>query len=209
MTDTPEALPPLPQHFARPDRLVWLVSRQRRERGSQNRSVARVDRSDQDIRRTGPRCARAAPAGAGEPKQGCPMSLRTAWGQMIARCYDPKHHKYPSYGGRGIRVCDRWICFRLFAEDMGPRPPGMTLNRIDNNGPYSPENCEWASAVTQNRNRRDNLLLTHKGETLCVAAWAERLGVRREALRNRIHRGWPVDEALSKPFKGSHENSIV
>lgn len=159
------------------------------------------------VARTRSRTARRTTAGRAERKQ--QMSLRTAWGQMIARCYDPKHHKYESYGGRGIRVCDRWICFWLFEKDMGERPPGMTLNRINNDGPYSPENCEWASHVEQNRNRRDNLLLTHNGETRCLAQWAERLGVRRQAIRRRIDCGWSVEEALTIPFKGKHANSNV
>lgn len=124
------------------------------------------------------------------------MSLRTAWGQMIARCYDPEHHKYASYGARGIRVCDRWICFRLFAEDMGERPEGMTLNRIDNDGNYSPENCEWASHTEQNQNRRDNRNITFQGETLCVTEWARRLGMRRETLRKRLDLGWTVEQSM-------------
>ena len=130
------------------------------------------------------------------------MSTRTARQQMIARCYDPEHHKYGSYGARGIRVCDRWICFRLFAEDVGNRPDGMTLNRIDNDGEYSPENCEWATYETQAQNRRDNSNLTFNGQTLCITEWARRLGVSREALRNRIQRGWSVEDAICRPFRG-------
>ena len=121
---------------------------------------------------------------------------------MIARCYDPENHKYGSYGARGIRVCDRWICFRLFAEDVGNRPDGMTLNRIDNDGDYSPENCEWATYETQAQNRRDNSNLTFNGQTLCITEWARRLGVSREALRNRIQRGWSVEDAICRPFRG-------
>lgn len=129
------------------------------------------------------------------------MSTRTAWQQMIARCYDPENYKYPSYGGRGIRVCDRWICFKLFAKDVGQRPDGMTLNRIDNDGPYSPENCEWATYYEQNQNRRDNNRVTFNGETHCVTEWARRLGVTREALRNRLSRGWSIDDAMTRPFR--------
>ena len=130
------------------------------------------------------------------------MSTRTAWQQMIARCYDPENHKYGGYGARGIRVCDRWICFRLFAEDVGNRPDGMTLNRIDNDGDYSPENCEWATYENQAQNRRDNSNLTFNGQTLCITEWARRLGVSREALRNRIQRGWSVEDAICRPFRG-------
>ncbi len=71
------------------------------------------------------------------------MSSNTAWGQMMSRCYDPAHPKYERYGGRGIRVCDRWICRRLFLEDMGERPAGMSLIRNSHEVDYCPENCQW------------------------------------------------------------------
>jgi hypothetical protein len=125
------------------------------------------------------------------------MSTRTAWGQMVARCYDPKHPKYHRYGARGIRVCDRWVCYRLFVEDMGERPNSMTLNRIDNDGDYEPANCEWASYTTQNRNRGNNREITFLGKTQCLSQWAEEIGMTREALRNRLNRGWSVEDALT------------
>lgn len=125
------------------------------------------------------------------------MSSRTSWGQMLARCYDPKNHKYPRYGGRGIRVCDRWICFRLFIEDMGERPKNMTLNRIDNDGDYCPENCEWATHKEQAQNRGNNKNLTFQGKTMCITQWARELGVTRESIRNRLLRGWSVEDALT------------
>lgn len=78
----------------------------------------------------------------------------------------------------------------------------MTLNRIDNDGDYSPENCEWATYETQAQNRRDNSNLTFNGQTLCITEWARRLGVSREALRNRIQRGWSVEDAICRPFRG-------
>lgn len=129
------------------------------------------------------------------------MSLRTAWSQMIARCYDPKHHKFARYGARGIRVCDRWICYRLFAEDMGERPKGMTLNRINNDGNYSPDNCEWADATTQSQNRHDNRIVVYMGEALCITEWARSLGIRRETLRKRLDLGWDVERAFSEPLR--------
>jgi hypothetical protein len=134
------------------------------------------------------------------------MSAVTAWGQMIARCYDPQHHKYPRYGGRGIRVCDRWICRRLFVEDMGARPQNKTLNRIDNDGDYCPENCEWASYEIQSRNMSGNRLITYGGETKCVTDWAKLLGVSRRTLSKRFEQGWTVEAAFTVPVSASNKS---
>jgi hypothetical protein len=77
-----------------------------------------------------------------------------AWGDMKARCLNDRHKAYPRYGGRGISVCDRWLSFENFLEDMGPCPPGLTLERGDNDKGYEPSNCRWATRTDQSRNRR-------------------------------------------------------
>lgn len=128
------------------------------------------------------------------------MSLYTTWRGMFDRCNCVTNKKYHRYGGRGLTICERWNLFENFREDMGPAPLGHTLNRIDNDGPYSPGNCEWATIKNQNRNRVDNHVLEFNGQSHCVAAWAEILGVPRESLKNRLSRGWSVEDTLTIPI---------
>ena len=128
------------------------------------------------------------------------------WYGMIFRCYNEKYSRYKDYGGRGIRVCERWQGeegFKGFIEDMGPRPsPKHTIDRYpDNNGNYEPTNCRWALPKQQSRNMRSNVFYEFSGESLTLAEWAERYGVNRSALRSRIRLGWSMELALTIPFK--------
>lgn len=121
-----------------------------------------------------------------------------SWKGMMARCYHPGNHKYPRYGGRGISVCKRWHNFPCFLEDMGLRPAGATLDRIDNDANYSPENCRWASSREQNRNRSDNRMIKYDGVTKSLPEWADEYGIKRTTLKMRLDRGWPIYRALSQ-----------
>jgi len=120
---------------------------------------------------------------------------RKAWENMIARCTDPRHISYPSYGGNGVTVCPEWLgSFQAFALAMGPCPPGMTIERRDTALPYSPENCEWATRKTQANNRTNNRTLTAHGKTQTVAQWADELGVAYAWLYYRaVQCGIPLD----------------
>jgi hypothetical protein len=120
---------------------------------------------------------------------------------MIQRCHNPKHAAYGMYGGRGISVCPPWEnSFQEFFKDMGQRPsPQHWLDRIDNSKGYSPENCRWAIAKEQARNRRDNRTLTLDGKSMTMAGWSEFTGIAACTIRMRLERGWSLADALNKP----------
>ena len=121
------------------------------------------------------------------------------WLGMMARCYNPNRPAYPDYGGRGILVCDRWHDFTTFLADMGVAPAGMTIERIDNDQSYVPENCKWDTQKMQARNRRSNHLVTFNGETRCIAEWAELTGIPVHTLKRRILYGtYSIEESLTK-----------
>lgn len=104
--------------------------------------------------------------------------LYTTWCAIKRRCGNPKDPKYPRYGGRGIVVCERWAdSFENFRDDMGPRPKSHSIERVDNDGPYSPENCIWASQKTQANNKSTNIMLEHEGRTICASDYAKLMGV--------------------------------
>lgn len=118
---------------------------------------------------------------------------------MRKRCNNPNALGYERYGGRGIRVCERWESdFANFLADMGPRPSlGHSIDRIDNDGPYSPENCRWASRTEQNRNTRSNRPLTIDGVTKTLSEWAEMSGIMQQIIGQRIDRlGWDTKRAV-------------
>jgi hypothetical protein len=126
-----------------------------------------------------------------------------AYHSMIQRCYNPRVKKYPAYGGRGITVCDRWLGdggFENYLADMGERPKGMSLDRIDNNGPYAPDNCQWASQSEQCNNRRSNRLITYRGVQKTLTQWARENGLEPALVSDRLSRGWSVSRALSTPM---------
>ncbi len=113
---------------------------------------------------------------------------------MRERC-GKKH----GYADRSIAIDPRWHRFENFLADMGERPPGMTLDRIDNDGPYAPHNCRWADPKQQGNNRRNNRWVTYDGRTQTIAQWAREIGISKGALYNRIIIfGWPLDKAMQR-----------
>ena len=125
--------------------------------------------------------------------------IYNAWLGMRARCYNKNNAAYANYGGRGIFVCERWLSFENFYADMGDPLEGMSIDRIDNDGPYSPDNCRWADRATQSRNRRNAFAITIDGVTKSAVEWSETSGIKGATIRNRIRKGWGAREAVFNP----------
>lgn len=123
------------------------------------------------------------------------------WSCMIQRCSNPKVDSYKYYGASGIKVCDRWNTFANFLADMGECPSGLSIDRIDSKNGYSPDNCRWASIITQARNTSRNRFYTHQGATRCLPEWAEITGINRAVLQSRITIGWSIERALTEPVR--------
>ena len=127
--------------------------------------------------------------------------LYNVWSSMKGRCHNKNHQDYPNYGGRGVKVCKRWRkSFQGFIDDMGKPPsPKHTIERIDVDGDYCPENCTWATRRTQANNSRNNRRIEFDGETHTLAEWARKLDIPYGRLLARLRRGWTVDRAFSQP----------
>lgn len=136
----------------------------------------------------------------GSRNQSRTRAYYNTWINMIRRCGVPTAAGYDLYGGRGIKVCPRWRdSIDAFVEDMGPRPDGTSLDRIDSDGDYEPNNCRWATALQQGRNRRNNRIIEHDGISRTVSEWAVITGIKFNTITNRLSRGWSVARALTVP----------
>lgn len=133
----------------------------------------------------------------GETAGGKESAEFVVWKSMIQRCSDHNSKSFPNYGGRGITVCDRWRKFENFLADMGRRPPGMSIERRDVDGPYAPNNCCWATASEQARNRRDRITVRRCGRDVPLKTACEEVGLSYHTVWQRINRlGWSPDRAL-------------
>lgn len=127
--------------------------------------------------------------------------LYQIWRSMLNRCCNDKDPMFSHYGGRGIKVCDRWrFSFETFAVDVGERPSDFhSIDRIDNDGHYDPNNVRWATGSEQKRNTSRTIFLTHAGQTRPFIEWCEIVGVNKKTMTTRMRRGWSVERMLTTP----------
>lgn len=136
------------------------------------------------------------------------------FGKIKGRCYNPNNPKYKNYGARGITICDEWLNnFKSFYDwamdngyDENAKFMECTIDRIDNNKGYSPENCRFVSNDVQARNKTTNHLITYNGETHCLAEWSEITGISKGAIGYRLKKGWDIELMLTKPMRNKHND---
>lgn len=127
------------------------------------------------------------------------------WRSMMNRCHLPSNHAFGRYGGRGINVCQRWQDFEQFYADMGAAPEGMSLDRVNNDGDYSPENVVWATAKQQANNRRSNVVLEHSGKKQTMQQWCDELGLKIGTVWARLNvYGYSVEKSLTPGWRARH-----
>lgn len=130
--------------------------------------------------------------------------LYVIWSGMVRRCHNPKAQRYSDYGGRGISVCDEWrddfLAFREWALSNGYQED-LSIDRMDNNKGYSPDNCRWATDAEQANNMTSNTMITFNGKTQNLKQWSHELGMSYTALVFRFKRGWPIEKAFSTPVR--------
>lgn len=129
--------------------------------------------------------------------------LYSRWCTMKTRCYNEKHPSYRYHGARGIKVCEKWHKFYGFLEDMGEGyKEGLTIERIDNDGDYTPENCRWATMKEQTDNRRNSKLIPFNGKKKTLSDWSKECGIKLSTLNSRyLDQGWSIEDSLSIPTR--------
>ena len=134
-----------------------------------------------------------------------------SWAKLKGRCLNKNIPNYKDYGGRGITICEEWKnSFETFYKDMGNRPKGTSIDRIDNNENYCKENCRWSLPKVQARNKRNNIMITYKGNTLCSTDWASKLRLKRQTLEGRLRKNWSVERAFTQSLRGKNNfNNLI
>lgn len=139
--------------------------------------------------------------------------LHNIWYLMKYRCENPDCDAYHNYGGRGIRVCEEWnndqigyFAFKKWALENG-YAPNLQIDRINNNGDYTPENCRWTDAVEQANNKRVNVMFTYHGETKTAAQWAKEIGMSYKVFMRRVYLGWDIERIIEQPIRKASKDS--
>ena len=130
-----------------------------------------------------------------------PTRTFECWRHMLERCRSPQHKSFYRYGGRGINVCERWLKFENFLSDMGEKPEGYTLGRVDNDRGYEMENCRWETHKEQANNRRNSRVISFNGKDATISQWAEQIGMGHDTFCRRMKLGWSMEEIISIPLK--------
>ncbi len=129
-----------------------------------------------------------------------------SWNSMKTRCLNPNSNRFHTHGGRGIKICKRWLkSFENFLNDMGKRPAGMSLERKNNSRNYTPGNCIWATAVQQSNNTRRNVIVKFGGKSLTLMQWSRCLSMPYSCLKRRLQLGWGIRELLKTPLDKSRQ----
>lgn len=127
-------------------------------------------------------------------------AIYNAWAAMIQRCTNPKNRFFHAYGARGITICNEWLDFKNFYADMGDKPEGMSLDRINNDGNYEPSNCKWSTQKEQIRNRRVSPKYEYQGQLKSLAEWCELYNLPWRRIYERMRLGWTIEKALTEPI---------
>lgn len=142
----------------------------------------------------------------GHERGGVQSATYKAWASMKMRCLNQNTRNYERYGGRGIKVCERWMKSDNFLLDMGECPPRLTIERIDNNGNYEPDNCKWATRIEQQNNTSRTRILEYEGMKVTIHRLMELFNIRRKLLESRLNRGWSVERAIKTPLNEKMRN---
>lgn len=132
---------------------------------------------------------------------GCQTRLYGVYNNIKQRCYNSNNTQYKDYGGRGIRICEEWKVFSSFENwaHLNGYEDTLSIDRIDNDGDYCPENCKWSTFKEQANNKRNNRYITFNGETRSLAEWSDKTGINYGTLKDRLNTGWTIEEALTTP----------
>lgn len=142
--------------------------------------------------------------------KGYKIRLWQIWDDMKTRCNNPNSHNYKHYGGRGIKICSEWLNFSAFREWSLSHgyADNLTIDRIDNEKGYSPDNCRWVTFKEQANNKRTNHFITYNGETKTIGQWSEATGLTWACIKRRIDAGWNIEKALNTPSKGKPRKAV-